>query len=125
MKGKHPCKVFLIVLKSSSDQLSGIGSKVGFCSRPHLNTCSQTSISFILKSSRLIKEIKDFSEREAKSGVLNIWGLCNRKGETAGKNQIYFYMPNMFFMLKYVQIWHQLIFYFSRFPGSFLPFYCK
>ncbi len=28
------------------------------------------------------------------------------RGKTARRNQIYFYMPNMFFMLKYVQIWH-------------------
>jgi len=28
------------------------------------------------------------------------------RGKTVRKNKIYFYMPNMFFRLRYVQIWH-------------------
>jgi len=62
-----------MLLKSSSDQLSGFGSKVGFYSRPHLKTFSQISFSFILKSSHLIKEIKDFSKIEVKSDDLNMF----------------------------------------------------
>src|SRR5947207_15866633 len=71
IKGKQCCSVFFIVLKSSSVQVSGSGRSVGFCARPQFNTCSQTSISFICKSSLLIIEIKIFSESEVKLSDLN------------------------------------------------------
>src|SRR6266498_4506186 len=73
IKGKQCCKVSSIILKSLSDQVIGSGINVGFCSRPHFNTCSQTSISSIRKSSLLIREIKDFSESKVKSSDLKIF----------------------------------------------------
>src|SRR6185369_731164 len=73
IKGKQCCKVFSIVLKSSSDQVLGSGRSVGFCASPHFNTCSQTSTSFICKSSLLISCTKDFSGSDVKSSDLNIF----------------------------------------------------
>jgi hypothetical protein len=32
-----------------------------------------------------------------------IWALCNRKGGNCQKNKIFIYMPNMIFILKYIQ----------------------
>src|SRR2546429_8480791 len=73
IEGKQRCKVSSITLKSSSDQVLGSEMRIGFCPRPHLNTCSQISTSFICKSSLLISCTKDSSGSEVKLGDLNIF----------------------------------------------------